>query len=39
MPKFLRTQKYEQILKNYDFDTIQFTPGKLDRSQSRSNRK
>lgn len=47
MPKFLRSPKYEQVLKNYDFDTITHPVGKdsaapgrlLERSQSRSNRK
>ncbi|KAK3688491.1 regulator of G protein signaling domain-containing protein [Podospora appendiculata] len=44
VPKFLRSPKYEQTLKNYDFDSI--TPGAShsqgrvpERSQSRSNRK
>ncbi|KAI3397746.1 hypothetical protein diail_10399 [Diaporthe ilicicola] len=47
VPKFLRSPKYEQVLKNYDFDTITQHGGKdssgpgrlLERSQSRSNRK
>ncbi|POS80671.1 developmental regulator flbA [Diaporthe helianthi] len=47
VPKFLRSPKYEHVLKNYDFDTITHpvnkdsaTPGRLlERSQSRSNRK
>ncbi|KAL1861311.1 hypothetical protein Daus18300_008987 [Diaporthe australafricana] len=47
VPKFLRSPKYEQVLKNYDFDTITHPTGKdaaaggrlLERSQSRSNRK
>ncbi|KAJ0118085.1 developmental regulator flbA [Diaporthe amygdali] len=47
VPKFLRSPKYEQVLKNYDFDTITHPVGKdagapgrlLERSQSRSNRK
>ncbi|KAK4165874.1 putative developmental regulator flbA [Cladorrhinum sp. PSN259] len=41
VPKFLRSPKYEQTLKNYDFDTIgnhQSARGP-ERSQSRSNRK
>ncbi|KAF3767602.1 hypothetical protein M406DRAFT_61450 [Cryphonectria parasitica EP155] len=40
VPKFLRTSKYESVLKNYDFDSVSYPVGKgLDRSQSRSNRK
>ena len=42
MPKFLRSPKYEQTLKNYDFDSFSVTtpPGRVpERSQSRSNRK
>ncbi|KAH8764288.1 CPRGS-1 [Diaporthe sp. PMI_573] len=47
VPKFLRSPKYEHVLKNYDFDTINHPVGKdsaapgrlLERSQSRSNRK
>lgn len=40
VPKFLRSPKYEQTLKNYDFDAISTQPqGRaLDRSQSRSTR-
>lgn len=45
MPKFLRSPKYEQVLKNYDFDTVPHGTGKdaaprgmLERSQSRGNR-
>jgi len=39
VPKFLRSPKYEQTLKNYDFDSIQ-TQGRVpERSLSRSNRK
>lgn len=38
VPKFLRSPKYEQTLKNYDFDSV--VAGRaLERSQSRSNRK
>ncbi|KAK4214859.1 putative developmental regulator flbA [Rhypophila decipiens] len=43
VPKFLRSPKYEQTLKNYDFDAITpatHTQGRVpERSQSRSNRK
>lgn len=39
VPKFLRTPKYESVLKNYDFDSVQYSGKPLDRSQSRSNRK
>ncbi|ORY62885.1 regulator of G-protein signaling [Pseudomassariella vexata] len=51
VPKFLRNAKYEQTLKNYDFDAIAAAPGPPgapgapgaprmpERSQSRSNRK
>lgn len=42
VPKFLRSPKYEQTLRNYDFDSIQggSQGGRLpERSQSRSNRK
>ncbi|KAL1879413.1 hypothetical protein VTK73DRAFT_6945 [Phialemonium thermophilum] len=43
VPKFLRSPKYEQTLKNYDFDAIVIggqPHGRLpERSQSRSNRK
>lgn len=46
MPKFLRSPKYEQTLKNYDFDSIgtsavtnQTPRGIPERSQSRSTRK
>ncbi|KAK0715772.1 regulator of G protein signaling domain-containing protein [Lasiosphaeris hirsuta] len=42
VPKFLRSPKYEQTLKNYDFDSITpiGVPGRMpERSQSRSNRK
>lgn len=40
MPKFLRSPKYEQTLKNYDFDAIVVGSGRIpERSQSRSNRK
>nr|CDP30692.1 Putative Developmental regulator flbA [Podospora anserina S mat+] len=42
VPKFLRSPKYEQTLKNYNFDTIGATHGQPrvpERSQSRSNRK
>ncbi|KAK4126164.1 RGS-domain-containing protein [Parathielavia appendiculata] len=41
VPKFLRSPKYEQTLKNYDFDAITAThaqPRVPERSQSRSNR-
>ncbi|KAL2135966.1 hypothetical protein VTI74DRAFT_6015 [Chaetomium olivicolor] len=41
VPKFLRSPKYEQTLKNYDFDTVGPThpqPRIPERSQSRSNR-
>ncbi|KAK4103629.1 RGS-domain-containing protein [Parathielavia hyrcaniae] len=41
VPKFLRSPKYEQTLKNYDFDSITAThpPARgPERSQSRSNR-
>ncbi|KAH6856581.1 regulator of G protein signaling domain-containing protein [Chaetomium sp. MPI-CAGE-AT-0009] len=41
VPKFLRSPKYEQTLKNYDFDAIpgnQPQPRAPERSQSRSNR-
>lgn len=43
MPKFLRSPKYEQTLKNYDFDAITTSgshsqPRVPERSQSRSNR-
>ncbi|KAK4134282.1 RGS-domain-containing protein [Trichocladium antarcticum] len=41
VPKFLRSPKYEQTLKNYDFDAIVATqpqPRIPERSQSRSNR-
>lgn len=38
VPKFLRSPKYEQTLKNYDFDSITGGRGP-ERSQSRSNRK
>lgn len=45
MPKFLRSPKYEQVLKNYDFDAVPHgtskdaTPNRmLERSQSRSKR-
>jgi hypothetical protein len=36
VPKFLRSPKYEQQLRHYDFDNIGRGP---ERSQSRSNRK
>jgi len=40
VPKFLRSPKYEQTLKNYDFDTIGGPVGRVpERSQSRSTRK
>lgn len=42
VPKFLRSPKYEQTLKNYDFDTVgaPHPQGRVpERSQSRSNRK
>jgi GTPase-activating protein SST2 len=41
VPKFLRSPKYEQTLKNYDFDSISSgAHGRVpERSQSRSNRK
>jgi hypothetical protein len=43
VPKFLRSPKYEQTLKNYDFDSItgaSHSHGRVpERSQSRSNRK
>ncbi|KAK0672300.1 putative developmental regulator flbA [Cercophora samala] len=42
VPKFLRSPKYEQTLKNYNFDTIGAPHGQPrvpERSQSRSNRK
>ncbi|KAK9413869.1 hypothetical protein SUNI508_11565 [Seiridium unicorne] len=40
VPKFLRNPKYENTLKNYDFDAITNGPGRVpERSQSRSNRK
>ncbi|KAK0735734.1 regulator of G protein signaling domain-containing protein [Apiosordaria backusii] len=42
VPKFLRSPKYEQTLKNYNFDTIGVGQGQgrvPERSQSRSNRK
>lgn len=43
VPKFLRSPKYEQTLKNYDFDSIvvgSHPQGRVpERSQSRSNRK
>jgi len=42
VPKFLRSPKYEQTLKNYDFDTLgsNHAAGRApERSQSRSNRK
>ncbi|KAI1325786.1 RGS-domain-containing protein [Xylariaceae sp. FL0255] len=41
VPKFLRNAKYEQTLKNYDFDAIAMGSGparSVARSQSRSNR-
>ena len=41
VPKFLRSPKYEQTLKNYDFDSITTNhaqPRVPERSQSRSNR-
>lgn len=46
VPKFLRSPKYEQVLKNYDFDAVPHGNSKdaaagrmLERSQSRGNRK
>ncbi|KAI4869629.1 RGS-domain-containing protein [Hypoxylon rubiginosum] len=39
VPKFLRNQKYEHTLKNYDFDAIVVGGRAPERSQSRSNRK
>jgi hypothetical protein len=40
VPKFLRNPKYEQTLKNYDFDAIGAPAGRMpERSQSRSTRK
>ena len=43
VPKFLRSPKYEQTLKNYDFDSIavgSHSQGRVpERSQSRSTRK
>lgn len=42
VPKFLRSPKYEQTLKNYDFDSITTSNSGSrapERSQSRSNRK
>ncbi|KAK7748568.1 hypothetical protein SLS53_000588 [Cytospora paraplurivora] len=42
VPKFLRSPKYEHVLKNYDFDAAPHGSGKdgrlPERSQSRSNR-
>ncbi|KAJ4420696.1 AMSH/STAMBP protein ubiquitin specific-protease [Neurospora sp. IMI 360204] len=41
VPKFLRNPKYEQTLRNYDFDSVTPTHGQgrmVERSQSRSNR-
>ncbi|ESA42871.1 hypothetical protein GE21DRAFT_5784 [Neurospora crassa] len=41
VPKFLRNPKYEQTLRNYDFDSITPVHGQgrmVERSQSRSNR-
>ncbi|KAI4603016.1 hypothetical protein LQW54_010413 [Pestalotiopsis sp. IQ-011] len=40
VPKFLRNAKYENTLKNYDFDNLAGLPGSRvpERSQSRSNR-
>lgn len=38
MPKFLRSPKYEQTLKHYDFDTLGSGKGGVDRSLSRSKR-
>ncbi|KAH6631827.1 regulator of G protein signaling domain-containing protein [Chaetomium tenue] len=41
VPKFLRSPKYEQTLKNYDFDAVTGShsqPRVPERSQSRSNR-
>jgi hypothetical protein len=41
VPKFLRSPKYEQTLKNYDFDAINAGNSQArvpERSQSRSNR-
>ncbi|KAI0166022.1 regulator of G-protein signaling [Xylariaceae sp. FL1272] len=42
VPKFLRNAKYENTLKNYDFDAIVIGGGAsriVERSQSRSNRR
>ncbi|KAI1268235.1 RGS-domain-containing protein [Xylariaceae sp. FL1019] len=42
VPKFLRNAKYENTLKNYDFDAIVLGGGAnrlVERSQSRSNRR
>ncbi|TPX10469.1 uncharacterized protein E0L32_008519 [Thyridium curvatum] len=40
VPKFLKSPKYEQTLKNYDFDSMSGSQTRLpERSQSRSNRK
>jgi hypothetical protein len=42
VPKFLRNAKYENTLKNYDFDQAPGASGGSrlpERSQSRSNRK
>jgi len=40
VPKFLRNAKYENTLKNYDFDAVVLGGGRIpERSQSRSNRK
>ncbi|KAG4443765.1 hypothetical protein IFR05_000756 [Cadophora sp. M221] len=41
VPKFMKSSKYEQTLKTYDFDSIaprQNAPGAPERSMSRSNR-
>ncbi|KAH6716929.1 regulator of G protein-like protein [Leptodontidium sp. MPI-SDFR-AT-0119] len=41
VPKFMKSSKYEQTLKTYDFDTIaprHNAPGAPERSMSRSNR-
>ncbi|KAH6660438.1 regulator of G-protein signaling, partial [Truncatella angustata] len=39
VPKFLRNAKYENTLKNYDFDAVTPATGRIpERSQSRSNR-
>ncbi len=41
VPKFLRSPKYEQTLKNYDFDATTTAPSQPrapERSQSRSKR-